>query len=332
MDTASTLYTPLTLADLRTSTEYEAWLLEAVYEIVDQRLPFKGVDELVYPPNGGPPIQTNYMAIKATFYDWRHRFLKVGTPLVFITAFKLLDMLIEWVLVQNGNSATHRFEEKIKTIKGSVLFPDLIETRPWLRERIIALYEHLEPLRGTIIHARHFKTSEGTLEVSSSKKGKIGCPITVTEVDLRNLALSLVSLLRYLQGTETMDIFMEKLLRRVLDELAHHHHLPLLGQLPPGFLTVRLYAPDEDPIEFDLSKIKRDVAEKRKEQDAIFDVRIIAMARDSAGAMAYLIPWDQLQDSMPQFSKSRAELAIYIVPLPSDVDTVAAAREMGIKP
>ncbi|MBF0510479.1 MAG: hypothetical protein HQK57_16350 [Deltaproteobacteria bacterium] len=177
MTTASTLYTPSVIAALSERTEYEAWLLEAAYEILNQRLEVEGEDELIYPPNGGPPRQISNICVKVVNGDWRPGFLKAGAPLVFVTAFKLLDMLIEWVLVQNGNTSTHRFAEKIKAMKGPVVFPDMIETRPWLRERLIALYEHLEPLRGTIIHAPHFKTAEGTLQVSISKVGrKSGLP------------------------------------------------------------------------------------------------------------------------------------------------------------
>ena len=213
MTTDTINYTTSALTELRVRTEYEAWLLEAIYEIVDQRLAVEGVDELIYPPNGGPSTQTIYGVINGSIGDWRPAFLKAGMPLVFVTAFKLLDMLIEWVLVQNGKKPTHSFKEKIRQLKGPVLFPELIETRIWLRERLIALYEHLEPLRGTIIHARHFKTKEGMLQVSSSKRGMIGPKVEMSEGDLRNLALALVSLLRYIEGTWTMDVFQEKRLR-----------------------------------------------------------------------------------------------------------------------
>ena len=122
---------------------------------------------------------------------------------------------------------------------GPVVFPPLIESRPWLRERLIALYKELDPLRGTIIHDRHFQATGGTLEVSSSKGGTIGPVVTFSPDDLRNFAVVLVSLLRYLEGTWTMDLFQEKRIRCALDELVHLHRLPSLGQLPPGFLTVR---------------------------------------------------------------------------------------------
>lgn len=304
-----------------------------MYEIVDERLAFKGVDALVYPANGGPPSQTIYGIANIVTGDWRPGFLEAGAPLVFVTAFKILDMLIEWVLVQNGKTSTHKFVQKITALKEEpVLFPELIETRPWLRERLIALYKYLEPLRGTVIHARHFRTAEGTLHISSSKHGKIGPEVTITGRDLRNLALALVSLVRYLEGLWTMDLFQEKRLCRVFDELANLHELPVMGQLTPAFLTVRLFVPDEDPIELDISRIKHDVGENLKGHDVIFHVRIIAVPRAGAEAMAYEIPWDQLQDSGPKLYKTRAELAAYVVPLPTDVDSATAAREMGLKP
>lgn len=75
------------------------------------------------------------------------------------------------------------FLPKIKAIKEPPVFnfPDLIESRSWLRERFIAFYEQFEPLRGTIIHERHFPSANGILEVSSSKGGIVGTVVKFTE-------------------------------------------------------------------------------------------------------------------------------------------------------
>lgn len=251
---------------------------------------------------------------------------------MFVTAFKLLDMLLEWVLAENGQTSTHKFAQKIAALKGSVRFPTLIGSRPWLRERLVALYDQLEPLRGTVIHARHFKGVGGTLQVSSSKGGTVGPSITLAPTDLRNLALVLVSLLRYLEGTWAMDLLREKRVRRALDELAHLHALPSLGQLPPGFLTVRVYVTEDDPIECDIGRIRRDVTAKRHSQDVLFDLRIIAVAPDGARAAAYLLPWDQLQDPFPQLRKTVADLAPYVVALPANLDLVAVASKIRPRP
>jgi hypothetical protein len=239
-------------------------------------------------------------------------------------------MLLEWILAENGQSSTHRFKQKIAALKkAAVRFPPIVKTRPWLQERLIALYENLEPLRGTIIHARDFKRSGGELQISSSKHGVIGAAVTISATDLHNLALVLVSLLRYLERTWTIDLFREKRIRRALDELAHLHGLSPLGQLPPGFLTVRVYVPDKDPIQWDIERIRRDVASKREGQDVIFDLRIISISHDGGSVTAYLIPWDQLEILTSETSKTRAELSRYAVEPPGDLDAAAIAHEMA---
>lgn len=320
---------PTELADLGARTDYEAWLLEAVYEITNRRIAVEDVDELIYPPSGRPPTQTIYGVGNITIGDWRPGFLEAGAPLVLVTAFKLLDMLLEWVLIANGHGSTHKFVQKIKLLKGSVQFPTLIGSRPWLRERLVALYEKLEPLRGTIIHERHFKSSGGSLQVSASKGGAVGVPFSFSPADLRNLALVLVSLLRYLEDKWTMDEFREKRVHRALDELAHLHGLPSLGQLPPGFLNVRVYVLEGDQIQCDLDRIRRDVAAKRPNEDVMFDLRIVSVNSDGARATAYLVPWNQLQSPSAQLKKPVVDLARFEVPPPSDIDLEALARELN---
>ena len=325
-------YTSSTLSDLADRTEYEAWLLEAVYDIANQPLAVSPGDGLIYPPDGSTTNLYIYASSYTIIGDWRPKFLEVGTPLVLVTSFKLLDMMLEWVLVQNGTASTFRFARKIAALAGPVVFPPLIESRPWLRERLIALYKELDPLRGTIIHDRHFQATGGTLEVSSSRGGTIGPVVTFSPDDLRNFAVVLVSLLRYLEGTWTMDLFQEKRIRRALDELVHLHRLPSLGQLPPGFLTVRVYVPDEDPIEIDVERIRSHIATYRLGQDILFEVRVIAVARDGQSASAFLVGWDQLQIAGPRLQKTRGDLANSTVPVPADIDPMAAARDLGLLP
>lgn len=180
-------------------TQYEGWLLEAVYDVAEQSIAVSLGDELIYPPDGSKPkVHHHLKANNLIIGDWRPKFLEVGAPLVLVTSFKLLDMLIEWVLTQNGTTATFRFAQKIAALEGSIVFPSLIESRSWLRERLVALYKELDPLRGTIIHDRHFQSSGGTLQVSSSRRGTIGPTVTFSAKDLRSLSVLLVSLLRYL--------------------------------------------------------------------------------------------------------------------------------------
>ena len=327
-------YNSSVITDLTDRTQYEGWLLEAVYDIAEQSIAVSLGDELIYPPDGSKPTVHHHLRANSLIIgDWRPKFLEVGAPLVLVTSFKLLDMLIEWVLTQNGVIANHKyytFAEKIKALKGTVIFPPLIESRPWLRERLVALYEELDPLRGTIIHERHFQSSEGTLQVASSRRGALGPTVTFSAQDLRSLSVLLASIIRYLEGRWTMDAFQEKRIRRTLDEVMHLHHLSSLGQLPPCFLTVRVYRADEDLIEINLDEIRGDIASKYAQQDTLFEIQVIVISKDGQNASAYRIPWEQIQNVEAILQKRKADLVSLSTSVADDIDPIVIARDLGL--
>ena len=308
------------ITNLQDRTEYESWLLEEVYEITDQRIAVEGVDELVYPPTGAPPTQTVYGMASINIGDWRPGFLEAGAPLVLVTAFKLLDMILEWVLVQNGQPATFRFSQKLVALQGSIQFPQLIASRPWLQRRLLSLYTGLEPLRGTIIHDRHFQTSSGDLRVAISKKGSVRAPVALAAADLRRISAFGVSLIRYLEGTWALDLFREKRLRFWLDQLAHVHNEPLLGQQEPGFLNIRIYSKPAAVFSVDLPKLRRDAIAKRPGQDVLFDVKLVVADPISLSARAFLIPWSRHEQERASLQLTPAELETMPCPLPGGLN------------
>jgi hypothetical protein len=325
------VFGPGAIAELSERTQYEAWLLEAVYEVVDQRIAIGGPDELVYSPVGGPPIQTLYASGHMRVGDWRPGFLEAGAPLVFVSVFKLLDMCIEWVLEENGHQRTFRFSEKLKALRAQVVFPSIISTRPWLEERLIAAYERLEPLRGTVIHDRHFTSLGGGLQVSSSKLGVLGPVVNIGAEDLRNLAVLLVSLLRYLQGTWVLTAFSEKRIRFVLDRLAHLHGLAAMGQLAPAFVIVRVYVLEGDCLSADLVSIRAELAARRRFEDVLFDLRVVAVAPDGCQARAFRIPSHEVQQADEVLTRQPAELLPFEEETPAGMDLPELALWLGAR-
>lgn len=252
----------------------------------------------------------------------------MGAPLILVTNFKILDMLLEWVLLENGYSATHKFVQKIQLLKGQVKFPDLIESRPWLKERLNALYESFEPLRGTIIHAPHFKSSNGTLQVAPSKGGTVGALVNFAAADLRNLGVIMVSLLHCIEGTWSMDVLREKRLRWTFDQLVYLHGKPSMNQLPPRFLNVCIYRVEEKQIHCDLEVIRQDLDANNPGEEIIFDLRIIIVTPDGSRAASYLVPWDKLQQSKWEFRVKITDMATYAVQVPAGLDPANIAREL----
>lgn len=278
------------LIKLAERTEYETWLLEAVYAIIQQELFPSWPDGVIYPVGKSKAQFFVHGRINAIIGDWRPGFLNAGAPLVFVSTFKLLDMLIEWILEENGIPSTFSFHQKLQHLKGSPIFPPVIESRTWLKERLTGLYSTLEPLRGTIIHDKHFTATDGSIRVASSKKGVIGPLFEISASSLRKLAVTIVSLLKYVDGTWHLDGFREKILRHDLDELAALHRLPLLGQKPPFHTCVRVYLSGSDPLLIDLMSIRSDLAARYVNQDCSFDLRVL-MVRDENVVEAYLFPW-----------------------------------------
>jgi hypothetical protein len=278
------------LIKLAERTEYETWLLEAVYALVEQELFPSWPDGVVYPVGKSEAQFFVHGRCNAVIGDWRPGFLNAGAPLVFVSAFKLLDMLMEWVLEENGVSPTFRFQQKLQELKDSPIFPQVIESRSWLKERLNGFYSTLEPLRGTIIHDKHFTSTDGAIRVSSSKKGIIGSPVEISGAHLRKLAFTIVSVLRYVDGTWHLDELREKILRYDLDELVMLHGLPSLGQKPPFHTRVRVYLTGTDPLLVDVVSIRSDLLARYVNQDCSFDLRIL-MVRNGEVVDAYLFPW-----------------------------------------
>ena len=306
------------LTKLAERTEYETWLLEAVYALVENELFPPWPDGVVYPLDRPKAQFFGYMRANLIVGDWRPGFLNAGAPLVFVAAFKLLDMLVEWILEKNELSSTFRFQKKLEQLRSSPTFPPLIETRRWLKERLVGLYSTLEPLRGTIIHDKHFTAMDGAIQVASSKKGVKGAPVKISATHLRILARTIVSVLRYVDGTWQFDEFRERTLRHDLDEVATLHGLPALGQESPFHTCVRVYTTDSDPLLVDLVAIRRDIATHYVNQDCSFDLRVV-MVRNGEIVDAYLFPWSVCADPNADWSHSmNAER--YRTAIPDDVN------------
>lgn len=282
------------LQQLRDRVGYEDWLLESVYKLAEDELFPDWPDAVVYDLSSSAPVTTVHVRGHIVLGDWRPGFLDAGAPLVFTATFKLLDMLFEWVLERNGRKVDFGFSQKLRQLGTSgVALPDVLRSRPWLMERLKGLYKEAEPLRGTIIHSRHFASTDGTLRVASSKGGVVGENIELDASDLRTFAQLSVSVLRFLQGDWVLSAYREKLLRWQLDRLAKLHKMAPLGQQQPRHTRVRWYTPDPTIQNIDLDRIRRDLDSQNPSQDITFDVRVVVLDGQTAVG-AYLIPYELL--------------------------------------
>ena len=187
-------------------------------------------------------------------------------------------------------------------------------------------------MRGTVVHSRHFKTLDGSLRVSSTKGNTVGPVVTIEPKDLRSLAVFVVSVLRYIDGSWELNAYREIFLRRSLDELAHLHHLPSLGQQPPRFLTVRVYTAQRESIEVDIARIRHDVKRMCSGQDTLFDLRVVHVTPDGGASIAYCLPWSEIRLEGDRLVRRFKELSRYHSEVPSDVEPSQVAQDLKVNP
>ncbi|WP_428143845.1 hypothetical protein [Delftia acidovorans] len=298
--------------------EYEIWLLEAVYAIVEQDIFPTWPDEVIYPANKSQAQFYSFGRFNCVIGDWRPGFLNAGAPLIFITTFKLLDMLIEWVLDVNKIKYNFPFKQKLKEINvRAPIFPEHIETRGWLKERIIGLYSTLAPLRGTIIHSKHFTSNNGGIVISTSKNGIVSSSVDIDANQLRSLAVFFVSTLRYIQGIWSFDDIREKYLRHTLDDLEPLHGCPLLNQKHPYHTCVRVYIQEQELFTINPSNIQETLDARYKDHDCSFDLKIITI-KNGKSFNAYFLPKKIISKNEREWYKE-INFQQYETALPTDI-------------
>lgn len=272
-------------------TEYEAWLLEEIYKIAEQNLFPDWPDSVVYSLDNPTPQFTTYGRANIVIGDWRPKFLDAGAPLIFVSAFKLLDMFMEWIIEGNGLTPNYRFSSKIKQLESGVIFPRIIEDQPWLKMRLIGLYKTLEPLRGTIIHNKQFNVADGHIVFTNTRTEIASSTTKISPDQLRKLALVLISIVRYVDGSWRLDHLKERHLRYDLDVLSNLHNLESLDQPLPYHTRVRAYRHRTLQQPIDTRMIMKDLASNYRDVDISFDLRIM-LVDDGQIIDAYLLPWE----------------------------------------
>lgn len=310
-------------------SEYELWFLEEAYRIAGKSLFPNCPDQLVYSLSENEPKMTIYGTLNAIIGDWRAGFLSVGSPLIFVTTFKLLDMFLDLVLEKNGHTQSFRFKQKIKDLKKGVVFPDFIESRPFLKERIVGLYETLEPFRGTIIHDKQFSTSDGNLKVSSTKRNEIGPEFTIERGQLRDLTVFVISIIRCIKNDKEIHPYQEKLFLWTLENLQKIHGKPLLGQIQPTYLTVRKFIIDSEIVKVNLDDIRHDIEKLCVNQDVVFDLRIVICVSKTKELFAYLIPAKEIECEDGCMVRTKKQLELYTVKVPEDIKTEKIFSELN---
>jgi len=294
--------------ELKGLVGYEVFFLMEVFGIIRQPISGRYDETLEYPEDGSAPGRTAHGYISMMMGDWRPGFLNAGGPLILASSFKVLDLIVEWVLGNDSRTAKGgalQFKQKVALLnESSRTWPDFFQEQSPIRERFVALYEALYPYRNTIVHAARFSRTNGGVEVAPSEgKGEFGNPVNMDAGFLKHIASSAVLLARILEGTWKLDRYSKHKLRWSLNALRSLHKVPSDEYVkPPSLTLVRIHREEAPFIHFDIVKIASELNQPMmvsieeygdvdfRASHALFDLEI-TLRQPSGEQGVYLIPF-----------------------------------------
>jgi hypothetical protein len=144
-------------------------------------------------------------------------------PLAFSAAFKIQDMIVEWVLRANGVNAW-QFKEKLANYDkllaaASLSEPALLAARPTLSRAYWELYRYLVPFRGTVIHKGGVVLeANGTVSIV-----KDGMNVRLTPAEQGSYMRAMCLVAKILSHQTKHNQFLEDLIEADLFELNKYH-------------------------------------------------------------------------------------------------------------
>lgn len=162
--------------NLKDRLDYELWLLNFLHQKSDsiQSLNKAGSSETILKPDDIRlrPAKTEIKIGGKGSSEIIERFY----PLIFTSAYKVLDIQFEWILDKNvSKEITYwGYEKKIVKINGlfddgELTIPDFFQKHIDIFNRLFRLYQILRKYRNSIIHDNKFKVKKDLLEVNDSE-------------------------------------------------------------------------------------------------------------------------------------------------------------------
>lgn len=235
--------------ELKDKLGYEKWVLKESILAIEK---YKGVlsnRTIRFEING--TINHHLMIKNELGASKRVEILEKLSPLLFVTSFKTLDMIFEWILKENG-STSWQFAKKIQNYEilsqeSGFLLPTSINLEKPLLETFFKLYKNLAVYRNQIIHGSWGTNNDGNLLFSFRKNGlEYSKQITFTNV--LNLAES-ISLFadEIIVPTENKS-FVFSTIKFLLDKLEYIHEGSLFNTPAPSHFKVEYEISDSTEI------------------------------------------------------------------------------------
>ena len=169
-------------------------------------------------------------------------------PLAFSASFKLQDMIVEWILHENGNKSWH-FSAKMKAYKklrkaGTLLEPPLFTEHPRLSRAFWALYKRFSRIRGSLIHSGGVVLcADGTVSVTNNSE-----TVNLSPEEQASYMRATCLAAKILSGKIDASSFLRELIESDLFLLQKYHEEPGLIAHEAHLKALTVHVPPSEVI------------------------------------------------------------------------------------
>lgn len=224
------------------------------------------------------------------------RLVAVLTALVFVTCYKIVDMIFELALRENGllkRGGRLNLRQKVELARRKLRpegSPSLMQSQRHVAEYLLALYDRLREYRNAVIHGGRFSVPDGVLVINPEGQSALELGPHQLAALLRTVTAVAHVLLRDFE----YDAYLEGSIRYWLDEIQHCHDLPAFGQPETVEDRVVLIVPDEEgTFPADLSAVRAKMTGVHPGKLVVFSLEILGKVGEEPRA-AWRFPYEVL--------------------------------------
>lgn len=164
------------------------------------------------------------------------------SPLLFVTCYKALDMIFEWILEENEENVPYQFHKKIKLFESSSSLPGFkyplsLNNEQKLIQVLFSLYKKFAIYRNKIIHGNWGTNINGDLKFSFEDRGKhFELNVSFEDIICLSEVVSLVADELISESSDSDSIHIT--IKFLLDKLKHLHESNLFNISKPRHYKV----------------------------------------------------------------------------------------------
>lgn len=298
------MYNQMSRQQLSDEIAYEHWMLEFLHDTFRPDRPDPEAGPSSEPDIEVRPDGTHHRRIHATARLGQgsvNELVESFQPLVFIAAYKHIDMQIEWILGEHEKAGIlsetpETYSDKIDEINRLLRSPDLILPSPvdsiqGVFPRMIAFYTDLSDHRHAVVHRNDFDVVSGGFEVTDRSRNHY----EFTTEQLFYLSDISITVAEAVQR-DSLSSEKERALKTYLDELEFVHSQGKYGVTSPwnSRIQVPTTRAQDDPPKWtaDVDKA-RDATNSRSNADGFY--LYLSASVDNEPVAVWDIPEDALE-------------------------------------